>query len=59
VVAGHLGVGGGPLGGAETEQGLKGSHGRPAAVVAKYELVEVDLQVRVADPAVGAVKPGL
>ena len=43
----------------EAEEGLEGRHRGAAAVVAEDELVEVDLQVGIADAAVGAVHPRL
>ncbi len=52
-------VGRGLVLGAEPEQGLEGRHRRAAAVVAKDVLVEVDLQVGIANAPVGAVHPGL
>ena len=55
VAAGHLGVGRRWVRGAEPEQRLEGRHRRAASVVAEGELIEVDLQVRIADAAVGAV----
>ena len=56
---GDLVVGGGLVQCGESEQRLEGGHGGVAAVVAEDVLVEVDLEVRVADAAVGAVHPGL
>ena len=57
--AGHLAVGRRLVPSPEAEQGLKGRHRRAAAVVAKDELVEVDLQTIGRDAAVGALQPGL
>src|SRR5665647_3515007 len=52
-------VGGGPLLAPEAEHSLESGHGRASAVEAEGELVEVDLQVLLADAAVGALQPGL
>src|SRR6266511_6133271 len=57
--AGDLVVGRGWMLGTESEQCLEGGHRRAASVVAEDELVEVDLEVGVADAAVGAVHPRL
>ena len=43
----------------EAEHSLESGHGRASAVEAEGELVEVDLQVLLADAAVGALQPGL
>jgi hypothetical protein len=45
--------------GGETEQGLEGGHGGTSAVEAEGELVEVGLEVSVADAMVGSAEPGL
>jgi hypothetical protein len=47
------------MSGAEAEQGLEGGHRGAAAVVAEDEFIEVDLQVWIADAAMGPVHPGL
>ena len=47
------------MGETEAEERLEGGHRSAASVVAEDELVEVGLQVLVADAAVGAVHPGL
>jgi hypothetical protein len=59
ISSGDLVVGGGRALGAEPKQGLEGGHWGAAAVMAEDVLVEVDLQVGVADAAVGAVHPRL
>jgi len=51
-------VGGGLLLAPEAEHSLESGHGRASAVEAEGEL-EVDLQVLVADAAVGVLQPGL
>ena len=43
--------------GPEAEQRLKGGHRLPPTVVPKDELIEVDLQLRLADPVVRANQP--
>ena len=43
--------------GPEAEQRLKGGHRLPPTIVPKYELVQVDLQLRLADPVVRANQP--
>jgi hypothetical protein len=53
ISSGDLVVGGGRALGAEPKQGLEGGHWGAAAVMAEDVLVEVDLQVGVADAAVG------
>src|SRR3989442_7527565 len=45
--------------GGETEEGLEGGHRGPPAVEAEGELVEVHLEVVVADAVVGAGEPSL
>ena len=52
-------MGGGLLLAPEAEHSLESGHGRASAVEAEGELVEVDLQVLLADAAVGALQPGL
>ena len=42
----------------EAEEGLEGRHRRAPAVEAEGELVEVGLEVIVADAVVGTVEPG-
>jgi hypothetical protein len=41
----------------EAEQGLKGGHRLAPPIVAKHELVQVDLQLRLTDPVVRADQP--
>ena len=41
----------------KTEQGLKSGHGLIAPVMPKYELIEVNLELRAADPMVGTDQP--
>ncbi len=43
--------------GSETEERLEGGHGLPSAIVPKNELVQVDLQLRAANPMVSTEKP--
>ena len=43
--------------GPEAEQRLKGGHRLSPTMVPKYELVQVDLQLRLADPVVRANQP--
>jgi len=43
--------------GPEAEQRLKGGHGLPAAIVPEHELVQVDLQLRLADAMIGPGQP--
>jgi hypothetical protein len=41
----------------EAEQRLKGRHRLLAPIVPKYELIQVDLKLRIADPVVRADQP--
>ena len=43
--------------GSEAEQGLERGHGLPAPIVAKYEFVEIDLELIAAHPVVGSDQP--
>lgn len=38
--------------GPEAEQGLKGGHRLPPAIVPEHELIQVDLELRLTDPMV-------
>jgi hypothetical protein len=46
----------GSASGSEAEQRLKGSHRLASTIVPKYELVEVDLKLRLTDPMVRAAR---
>src|SRR5215208_5599263 len=59
LMTGNFGVAGRRVDRPEAEQRLEGGHRGAAAVVAKDELVEVDLQVLGRGAPVGALKPGL
>lgn len=52
--SGDLSVGAGLVEGAEDEKGLEGGHGGAATVVAEDVFVEIVVEVRVGDAAVGA-----
>src|ERR671937_203659 len=58
-VSGDLAIGRGRADGAEAEQRLEGGHRGPPTVMAKDELVEVDLQMLGGGSPVGALKPSL
>src|SRR5919201_4633134 len=58
-VSGDLGIGRGRADGAEAEQRLEGGHRGPPTVMAKDELVEVDLQMLGGGSPLGALKPSL
>jgi hypothetical protein len=47
----------GPLSCSQTEQGLKSRHGLVTPIMAKNELIEVNLELRAADAVVGADQP--
>src|SRR6185503_913042 len=47
----------GPLSCSQTEQGLKSRHGLVTPIIAKNELVEINLELRAADAVVGADQP--
>lgn len=46
-------MGGGLTPGSETEQCLDGGHGQPPPIVAKHELIEIDLELIAADAVIG------
>ena len=58
-MSGDLGIGRRRMGRSKPEQRLEGRHRGAAAVVAKDELVEVDLKVLAGRTAVGPLEPGL
>jgi len=41
----------------KTEQGLKSGHGLVTPIMAKNKLIEVNLELRAADPMVGTDQP--